>query len=150
MPVVIVAMAIAFNVTNATANASYISDLAEYGVKDRWLASARFVLGAALFFGGMLLNLDADRRLFALRAPGETAYKIPRGGLYERVSCPNYFGEIIEWIGWAIASWSLSGAAFAFYTFANLAPRASSHHAWYRRTFPDYPPKRKALVPFLW
>ena len=33
-------------------------------------------------------------------------------------------GEIVEWIGFAIACDSLSAWAFAFYTFANLAPRA--------------------------
>ena len=36
------------------------------------------------------------------------------------------------------------------YTFANLAPRAVSHRRWYRETFPDYPPSRKALVPWVW
>ena len=65
------------------------------------------------------------------------------------MSCPNYLGEILEWTGWAIASWSLAGAAFAVYTAANLAPRAFAHHAWYRQQFQDYPARRKALVPFV-
>ena len=56
--------------------------------------------------------------LFRLRSLGETGYKIPRGGLYERVSCPNYLGEMLEWIGWALAAWSLAGLAFAVFTIA--------------------------------
>jgi hypothetical protein len=95
------------------------------------------------------VNLWADGRLRRLRAPGETGYAIPRGGLFELVSCPNYLGEIVEWIGWAVASASLAGLAFAVYTAANLAPRAIAHHAWYREKFPGYPGSRKALVPFL-
>ncbi len=148
MPVVIVVLALIFNVTNSVMNASFISDLGDY--PRGWIFGAPFAIGALLFAIGMTINIDADRRLFALRAPGETAYKIPRGGLYDWVTCPNYLGEIIEWIGWAIASWSSGGAAFAFYTIANLAPRAAAHHAWYRRTFGDYPARRRVLVPFVW
>lgn len=146
MPIAIAAMAIVFNVTNATMNASWIGSLGSY--TSDWTTNARFLAGAALFACGMIVNIDADRRLFALRA-ATSGYAIPRGGLYELVSCPNYLGEIFEWIGWAIASWSLGGLAFALFTIANLAPRALSHHAWYRRTFDDYPPRRRALVPFL-
>jgi hypothetical protein len=65
------------------------------------------------------------------------------------VSCPNYLGEIIEWSGWALATWSLAGAAFALYTIANLAPRAVAYHRWYRESFNDYPPARRALLPFI-
>jgi 3-oxo-5-alpha-steroid 4-dehydrogenase 1 len=32
---------------------------------------------------------------------------------------------------------------------ANLVPRARAHHRWYRERFPDYPARRKALVPGL-
>ena len=35
------------------------------------------------------------------------------------------------------------------YTAANLAPRALAHHAWYRERFPGYPPRRRALIPFV-
>jgi hypothetical protein len=56
---------------------------------------------------------------------------------------------MVQWAGWALATWSLAGLAFAVYTGANLAPRALAHHAWYRQRFPDYPARRRALVPFV-
>ena len=81
---------------------------------------------------------------------GVTGYQIPRGGMFELVSCPNYLGETIEWSGYAMCTGSLAGLAFAFYTFANLAPRAQQHHHWYKETLPAYPANRKAYIPFLW
>ena len=77
-------------------------------------------------------------------------YQIPFGGMYELISCPNYLGETIEWIGYAITTGSMAGKAFAFYTFANLAPRAQQHHQWYQQKFPDYPVNRKAYIPYIW
>ena len=147
MPVVVAAMAFAFNVLNAWINARWISELGDYPAA--WLVGPRFVSGAAVFLVGLAANLRADRRLMALRGPGETGYKIPRGGMHEWVSSPNYLGEIVEWLGWALATCSLPGLAFAVFTIANLGPRAVHHHEWYRRTFPDYPRRRKALLPFL-
>jgi protein-S-isoprenylcysteine O-methyltransferase Ste14 len=147
MPLLVAVLAIAFNVLNAFVNAPWIAGLGGY--RNSWLADPRFIAGAALFLGGLALNRASDRTLRRLRAPGESAYRIPRGGAYRWISCPNYLGEMIEWTGWAVATWSLGGLAFAVYTFANLAPRALAHHAWYRERFPDYPPERRALVPFV-
>ncbi|MEI6226023.1 MAG: methyltransferase [Deltaproteobacteria bacterium] len=147
MPLMVPVMAILFNLLNNYVNAHWISALGVYPVG--WLSSWQFLLGTALFLGGFALNVTSDRTLRHLRAPGETGYKIPRGGAFELVTAPNYLGEILEWTGWAIATWSPAGLAFAIYTFANLAPRALSHHRWYRERFPDYPADRKALVPFL-
>ncbi len=147
MPAVVAALGFGFNLWNGWLNARWISGLGAYPAA--WLRDPRFLLGAALFAAGLFANLDADRRLLALRRPGEEAYRIPRGGLYEWVSCPNYLGEMVEWCGWALATWSLAGLAFAVWTAANLAPRALAHHRWYRQNFPDYPARRKALVPFL-
>ena len=102
-----------------------------------------------IFLVGYGINLAADRTLRGLRRAGETGYQIPQGGLYRWVSCPNYLGEIIEWCGWALATWSLPGLAFATYTAANLGPRAIANHRWYRQAFPDYPRNRRALIPGL-
>jgi protein-S-isoprenylcysteine O-methyltransferase Ste14 len=147
MPVSLMAMAITFNVLNAFINARWVSEYGTYVAS--WLADPRFLFGFVLFAGGLALNLSSDRTLRGLRAPGESGYKVPQGGAYRWVSCPNYLGEIVEWTGWALATWSLAGLAFAVYTFANLAPRAIANHRWYHERFADYPPQRRALVPFL-
>jgi 3-oxo-5-alpha-steroid 4-dehydrogenase 1 len=144
-PISVMFMAIAFNALNAWVNARWISAYGDYPLS--WLRDPRFLLGVALFVGGLALNLSADRTLRNLRGPGETGYKIPHGRAYRWVSCPNYLGEIVEWFGWALATWSLAGLAFAVYTTANLAPRAISNHRWYRDHFPDYPTDRRALIP---
>jgi len=146
-PLLIVLMAIAFNLLNGTVNAMWISHLGSYEMT--WLVDPRFWIGLGVFGAGMTLNHRADATLRALRKPGETGYKIPRGGMYRWVSCPNYLGEIIEWTGWAILTWSTAGLAFAVYTAANLVPRALTHHQWYRDTFEDYPEERRAIFPGL-
>ena len=107
------------------------------------------MVGVLVFLAGFAVNYRADGMLIALRRPGETGYRIPQGWLFEYVACPNYFGEIVEWFGFALATWSLAGLAFALFTAANIGPRAFSNRRWYRRTFPDYPAERKALIPFV-
>ena len=102
-----------------------------------------------IFLIGFFINNHSDSILINLRGPGETGYKIPRGGLYKYVSCPNYLGEFIEWLGFAIASASLASFAFFIWTLANLLPRAIQNHAWYLEKFEDYPKTRKRVIPFL-
>ena len=109
-----------------------------------------FVVGAALFAIGFLTNVHSDHVLRTLRAPGESGYRVPFGGGFRYVSAPNYLGEIVEWIGFALAAQTLAAWAFAAFTFANLAPRAVANHRWYRERFPEYPGDRRALIPFLW
>ncbi|MGE0787420.1 MAG: DUF1295 domain-containing protein [Sandaracinaceae bacterium] len=147
MPLSIPLMAIVFNSLNAYVNARWISHLGTYGPE--WLLDPRMIAGAALFLTGMAVNLHADTVLIGLRKPGESGYKIPEGGLYRWISNPNYFGELIEWLGWAVMTWSLAGTAFAIYTAANLVPRAIANHRWYREKFEDYPAQRRAIVPFV-
>lgn len=146
MPVLVMALAIAFNTLNAWVNARWISEYGTYPVA--WLADPRFWIGVALFAGGLTLNARSDRTLRRLKRAGG-GYRIPHGGGFRYVSSPNYLGEMIEWTGWAIATWSLAGTAFALYTIANLGPRAVANHRWYRSTFPNYPPERRALLPFV-
>ncbi len=147
MPISVAAMAIVFNSLNAYVNARWISQLGDY--PNAWLTDVRFLAGAALFAVGMIINIQSDNILFALRKPGDTGYRIPHGGLYRWVSSPNYLGELVEWTGWAIATWSLPGVTFLLFTVANLVPRAIAHRRWYRETFADFPRERRAVIPFL-
>lgn len=150
MPISIPLSAFAFTSVNAYLNGRWLFGFAPEGAYGAaWLGDPRFVVGALLFVVGYAVNQHADHVLFNLRKPGETGYKIPRGGLYRWISCPNYFGEIIEWCGFAIAAWSPAGLVFAVWTIANLLPRAVAHHTWYREKFGDYPSERRALIPYL-
>jgi len=117
---------------------------------DSWLLDPRFIIGSILFWLGLLINHHSDYVLRNLRKPGETDYKIPRGGAFRFVSAANYFGEIVEWFGFAIATWSLAGLAFAIFTFSNIGPRGYQHHQGYLKRFKNYPKERKAVIPFIW
>ena len=148
MPLSVVILAVIFNTVNCLLNGIWLFDLSG-GYELSWVTDPRFIFGVVIFFFGMIINIKSDDILFSLRDDGSTGYKIPRGGLFEKVSSPNYLGEIIEWFGFAIATWSLAGFTFAIWTFCNLAPRAFAHHRWYKQEFSDYPENRKALIPFV-
>lgn len=149
MPLSVVGMGMLFNGVNGYLNGRYVFTLSG-GYAGSWLRDPRFVAGATLFVLGYVINRRADLILRELRQPGETDYKVTSRWLYRWISCPNYLGEIMQWVGWALATWSLASLAFAVWTAANLVPRARANHAWYQSTFDDYPPERKALIPRVW
>lgn len=142
LPVLVVTMGLAFNCTNSWLNARWISHLGEASI-------VHVAAGTLVFLLGMAINIQSDNILLGLRKPGDEGYKIPYGGAFAWVTSPNYLGELVEWAGWAIATWSLGGLAFFLFTFANLVPRAVAHHQWYLRTFPEYPKGRRAVLPFV-
>jgi len=145
---VIVGLAVLVNIGNGYLNARWLYTLGP-GYADSWLVDPRFIAGMVLFWAGFAVNKHSYWILVNLRKPGETGYQIPRGGMYRFISCPNYFGEIVQWGGWALMCFNIGGLAFLVWTAANLVPRAFANHRWYREKFADYPPGRKALIPFL-
>ncbi|KAM8815322.1 3-oxo-5-alpha-steroid 4-dehydrogenase 1 isoform 2-T2 [Rhynchonycteris naso] len=140
-------MAFVFCTYNGYMQSRYLSQYAVYA--DDWLTDPRFLTGFVLWLLGMLINIHSDHILRNLRQPGETGYKIPRGGLFEYVSAANYFGEVAEWCGYGLASWSVQGGAFALFTLCVLLTIAQQHHQWYLEKFEDYPKFRKTIIPFL-
>ena len=150
MPITIVGNAILFNFMNAGLNGYFLSELASPTAYDsNWLTSPHFITGAILFVVGMYINWKSDHLLINLRKPGETGYKIPKGFLFNYVSSPNLFGELIEWSGFALMAWNLPALTFMVWTFANLVPRAKNHHDWYKNKFEEYPKERKAVFPYI-
>ncbi|TNE39800.1 MAG: DUF1295 domain-containing protein [Alphaproteobacteria bacterium] len=148
-PVTLPALAFTYNLLNGFTNGWYLFAIhAPY--TSAWLTDPRFLIGAVLFLVGMVINLHSDKVLLDLRKPGELGYKVPQKGLHRWLASPNYFGEFIEWLGFAVMTWSPAALLFAAYTFANLAPRAHANLKWYRETFDDYPRTRKAFIPFVW
>lgn len=148
MPLSVMFMAILFNLINASLNGYYLGYLKPV-YPSGWILDVRFITGFMIYAAGMGINWWADGRLVSLRKNNVNEYVIPVGGLFRYVSCPNYLGEIMEWSGFALMAWNMPALTFAIWTFANLGPRAMNHHAWYHRRFKEYPPERKALIPFV-
>ncbi|MGL5722212.1 MAG: 3-oxo-5-alpha-steroid 4-dehydrogenase [Brevinema sp.] len=151
MPISTMLASFSFQMFNTFFQVRWIFDYApEAFYPNNYWQSPFFIVGLILFLGGSFLNRWADNVLRSLRPHGETEYKIPYGGAYKWISCPNYLGEMILWLGWAVMLRHWVGFAFFFWTVANLAPRALSIHAWYQEKFPnEYPVERKALLPFI-
>jgi 3-oxo-5-alpha-steroid 4-dehydrogenase 1 len=149
-PAVLVLFALLFNILNGSVNGASLVDKGEYYLKHGWVSDTRLWMGVVLFLCGFLLHVRSDAILRDLRKKGRGEYQVPDSGLFRMVTSPNYLGEILEWTGWAIATWSTAGLAFALFTIANLLPRAYGNHLWYRETFPEYPRQRRILVPFIW
>ncbi|XP_010529772.1 PREDICTED: steroid 5-alpha-reductase DET2 [Tarenaya hassleriana] len=149
-PVTVAAMAFVFNLLNAYIQARWVSHYkSDYDDTNRFWW--RFGIGMVVFLTGMWINMESDRILVRLKKENRGGYVIPRGGWFKLVSCPNYFGEIVEWLGWAVMTWSWAGSGFFLYTCANLVPRARASHSWYMDKFKDeYPKNRKAVIPFLY
>lgn len=148
MPLVIAVFAIFFNLINATVNGYWLSNFAP-GSTLQVLDFLRIGLGILMFITGFVINKYHDRLLIKLRKNHTKDYQVPYGGLFRYVSCPNFFGEIIEWGGFALMVWSLPAFSFLVWTFVNLVPRAIDHHKWYREQFTDYPANRKAIIPYI-
>ena len=145
MPISIAASAFFFNIINVSIQAYGIFYFTQFS--QDWLVSNTFMIGLSLFLIGMYINIKSDYIMINLKKEKGSGYHIPNSFLYKYLSAPNYFGEIIEWLGWAILTWSISGLVFLIWVIANLFPRAISHHKWYLNKFEDYPKNRKAIIP---
>ncbi len=147
-------MGIVFNLLNGMMQAGGLFYFAPEGLyADGWayLLKPHALLGVILFFAGMFVNLHSDYVIRHLRKPGDTKHYLPGKGLYRYVTSANYFGELVEWTGFAILTASPAAWVFVWWTFANLVPRADAIHCHYREEFGDEAVgKRKRIIPFLY
>lgn len=153
MPLSIVLMAVLFNSLNALMQGGWIFYFSpERLYSNQWFYTPQFIIGTMLFIGGMIINIHSDSIIRKLRKQGDSKHYIPQGGLFNYVSSANYLGELIEWIGFAVLTWSIPGAIFAFWTYANLAPRAHAIHKRYGQMFGKEFTQlnRKRVIPFLY
>ena len=155
-PLEITLMAFTFCLFNAIMINRSIFYYTDYD-HDFWLY---YIYGLITFICGMYINIFSDYSMIRQRnakkdQEGRSKYIIPKGFMYELISCPNYFGELTEWLGFFVLSNTFSGLVFFVSTFANLFPRAIQYHQWYKVKFKDEfnsdkdLANRKAIVPFL-
>jgi very-long-chain enoyl-CoA reductase len=104
---------------------------------------------AGLMILMMLSNFYCHLILSNLRKRGSTERKIPRGFLFELVSCPNYTVEIAGWLFFSLMTMTVSGFIFTLVGGVQMMIWAMKKHRLYRKEFKDYPRGRKILIPFI-
>ena len=153
MPLSVILMGVVFNTLNALMQGGWIFYVSPENMYEiSWLTTPQFIIGTLIFFAGMIINIHSDYIIRHLRKPGDTKHYLPKKGMFKYVTSANYFGEFVEWCGFAILTWSLSGAVFALWTFANLAPRAAKIYDNYKKEFGDEldTKKVKRILPFIY
>ena len=143
IPIAIVASAFFFNLINGFLNGYFISL-----INFESLSFTYIISGLLMFIIGFYVNVSSDNKLIKLRT-NQKDYVIPKGRLFNYVSCPNFLGEIIEWLGFATMTLNLGSISFLIWTICNLIPRSKAHHKWYKENFEKYPTTRKAVIPYL-
>lgn len=77
-------------------------------------------------------------------------HRVITGGLFDLVSSPQMFSEVIMYSAWYVALWGSEGWKYVLlFVWANQVTIAVVNHQWYRNKFPDYPRHRKAIIPYL-
>ena len=116
------------------------------------------LLGITFFFLGQIGNFYHHYLLAALRKDNKITskgieqiknYKIPKGGLFDYVTMPHYFFELISWLGIALTAQQVNSFLVFCSMFSYLAGRSVATNQWYKDNIPGYPSKRKNLVPFI-
>ncbi|MEE0984581.1 MAG: DUF1295 domain-containing protein [Bacteroidaceae bacterium] len=153
MPLAITAMGATFNFTNSTLLCASVMAFPKESYTDicSYAGNWNFWLGIVLFFMGMYTHMKADHTIRNLRKPGDTNHYLPKGGLFDYVTSANYFGELLEWTGFAILLCNPAAWMFVWWTAANLVPRAHAINKKYRAEFGnEQVGKRKRVIPFMY
>lgn len=153
MPVAIMLMGVIFNTINGLMLGCGLFDFPnkDFACGAAYMYRPNAILGIVIFFAGMMINLHSDHVIRHLRKPGDTKHYLPQKGMYKYVTSGNYFGELTEWTGLAIATMLPAAWVFVIWTAANLVPRAHAIHKHYREEFGnDAVGNRKRIIPFVY
>ena len=133
----------------------------ESGYEQSFLALV--ILGSVIFLIGETGNCICHIQL--RKFPDEkrptfiscvSRHVIPHGILFNHVSCPHYFFEILPWTSFFLVKWTLAAVLFLLATTITLVVYARKKHTAYLEEFDGkdgselYPVNRKALIPFIY
>ena len=106
-------------------------------------------IGLAIFVLCELLNGVVHLQLAMMRPKeGSDKREPPSGGLFGLCSCPNYFFEVMSWVGFSIMTSIPFAWAFTAVGFLQMWQWANGKHRGYVKQDPKLK-RRAAIVPFL-
>ena len=114
-----------------------------------------FQVGLAIFVLMEACNLYTHIKLRLMRSSKKQISvndrDIPTGFLFDLVACPNYFCEVMSWVGFSLMTSVLFSWVFTLVGFIQMWEWAVKKHKGYLKSHGDKYKKlrRKAIIPFL-
>lgn len=104
-----------------------------------------------LFLWAWLHQLRAHITFAELKVASPTKHGVPEGGLFHLLSCPHYTMEMVMYavVAALLGPGHTTGLLLAAWVIINQSIAGAMSHAWYRKTFRDYPRERRAVIPYL-
>lgn len=118
------------------------------------VSKEQIMIGFAVAFVSQLSNLYCHIILRNLRSGPNSGYQIPKGFLFNFITCANYNTEIMAWLGYNIATQSIAGYLFMLAGALQMAEWALAKHKRLCKLFdgkegrPKYPRRWVMLPPF--
>ena len=78
-----------------------------------------------------------------------SAYRVPRGGLFDSVATPHYLFELLTWIGIATYARSWAVLLLVLMMAAYLFDRSAAQEQYNRTKIRGYPANRARMIPFV-
>ena len=115
-------------------------------------------LGFTLFVIGQVGNhvhhahLEDLRQKYIEKVDADfKGHVLPRGKMFEYVSCPHYMFEALTWFGWVfICQFSMGSISMFMLTVSNVFMKALGVHYEYVLRFKDLYPGRAAFIPYVY
>lgn len=140
------AIVISLSYFSITATMIYTQHLSQ-GLPEPTIDSKFF--GLILFLLGVSGNFYHHCLLSKMRRNGEKEYKIPTGGLFDKVICPHYLFEILGFWGIFFIAQTWYSFCCALGTTFYLVGRSCATRNWYFSKLEDFPKHVKAIFPYV-
>lgn len=107
------------------------------------------LFGAGFMVANELLNLAVHLQLSWMRkGDGDQARQFPGGPLFSLVTCPNYFHEVMSWVGFSIGTNIFSSWFFTLMGLLQMTEWSLKKHRGYVKQDPKLK-KKKSIIPFV-
>lgn len=121
----------------------------------RQLTDIRIIVCSAVFLYAWVHQFLSNLILINLRKNKSGSvvtekHLMPTGGYFELLSSPHMFFELVIYVAiWGLLYRNRTFFFVVLFVLGNQMEVAHFTHKWYQQTFPQYPKKRRAFIPYL-
>ena len=103
---------------------------------------------AGIYLIALYYNVTSDFIMCSKRTGKKNGYRLLKGGLFGRISQPNYASEMVMWICWTLTcSFSIGSVAILSFMLPLFVSRAKLLHKWNKKYFSTWALKTTPLIP---